>query len=152
MRRTPALALSTALLAAPVGVAQATAPPSSPPPAPETSAAPETSLVPAGEPVSHGGVTVTILGVHPSDPANAVVVVAEVTTDIQLSGSTPAIYVTASGQQVQSDAFFAIGSTVFPGVTRLIAWSFATSDVEGTIYWTVLAADGTPIEFHLLTS
>jgi hypothetical protein len=152
MRLTHALALSTALLVVPVGVAQATAPPSSPPPAPETSAPPETSLAPAGEPVSHSGVTVTILGVHPSEPANAVVVVAEVATEIELSGSTPAIYVTASGQQVQSDAFFAIASTVFPGVSKLVAWSFGTSEVEGTVHWTVYGADGTPIEFLLMTS
>jgi hypothetical protein len=156
MRLTQALAFSTALLVA-VGVAHATAPPTSPPSAPEssaaeTSAAPETSLAPAGEPVSHGGVTVTIVGVHPSDPANAVVVVAEVVTEIELSGSLPAIYVTTSGQQVQSDAFFAIASTVFPGVTKLVAWSFGTSEVEGIVYWTVIGADGTPIEFQLQTS
>jgi hypothetical protein len=102
--------------------------------------------------VSQGGVTVTVLGVHPSDPANAVVVVAEVATEIELSGSSPAIYVTATGQQVQSDAFFAIASTVFPGVTKLVAWSFGTSEVEGIIYWTVFAADGTAIEFRLQTS
>jgi hypothetical protein len=102
--------------------------------------------------VTHGGVTVTIVGVHPSERANAVVVVAEVATEIELGGSTPAIYVTASGQQVQSDAYFAITSTVFPGVSKLVAWSFGTSDVEGTVYWTIIAADGTPIEFRLLTA
>jgi hypothetical protein len=102
--------------------------------------------------VTHGGVTVTVVGVHPSDRANAVVVVAEVTTEVELAGSTPAIYVTASGQQVQSDAFFAIASTVFPGVSKLVAWSFGTSEVEGVVHWTVVTVDTTQLEFLLQTS
>ena len=127
---------------APVGVAQATTPTA---PSPDT----EPSATPAGEPVSNGGVTVTILGVHPSVPANAVVVVAEVTTEIELTGSSPAIYVTENGQQFDADAFFAISATVFPGVTKVVAWSFGTADVDGTIHWTVFGVDVEPIEFSL---
>ena len=165
------LALTTVLLMAPVGCAQATTPttpapatqepetPTTPSPGPQESEtpttpspAPEPSAAPAGTPASIGGVTVTILGVHPSVPANAVVVVAEVTTEIELRSSRPAIYVTANEQQFETEGYFDISSTVFPGISKVVAWSFGTPEVNGTIHWTVIGVDVEPIEFSLQLS
>jgi hypothetical protein len=135
------IALSTMLLIAPVGVAQATTSTTPPAPAPEAA--------PTFAPESNGGVTVTVLGVHPSVPANAVVVVAEVTTEIQLEGSNFAVYVTPSGQQFETDEYFDINDTVFPGVSRVVAWSFDTAETGGTVHWSVYGEDFEDIEFSL---
>lgn len=141
--------LTLAVLAAVLGGTRTTAA-VAPPTTPPTSAT--AGAVPLGPPIvvqENAGVTVSILGVHVSTAAGAIVVVAEVATTVQLEGSGYASYVSPSGVQVETAEYFDIMDTVFPGVTKVVAWSFASAEPGGVVYWSVYGPSFDDISFTL---
>ncbi|WP_116998466.1 hypothetical protein [Desertimonas flava] len=104
---------------------------------------------PAGEPVTSGPVTATVVESYHSTAATQLVVIVEVTTTEPVTlDAFGAVYVGPDGQQVEATDYIA-PDELFPGAFSLVVLAFPAASPGGNVMWS--AYDDEYTDFDLVS-